>query len=98
MREQPALPREPAAIAGQGAVGADDAVAGDDDADRVRAVRQAHGAHRAGTTDLPRERAIGERLAAGDGAERAPDRLLEGCAADRDGKIVDRVELAREIR
>src|SRR5258708_36848244 len=43
--QQPALALQAAAEAGEGAVGADDAVAGDDDRDRVGAVGQPDRAH-----------------------------------------------------
>src|ERR1700680_5041910 len=72
VREQPALAVDAAAIAGQGAVGTDDAVAGYDDADRVGAVGEADGPHRPRPADAPRELAIGNRRAAGDVAQRAP--------------------------
>jgi hypothetical protein len=45
MVQQPALPIKPTAVAGQAAVAADDAVAGQDEGDGVCAVRGAHGAH-----------------------------------------------------
>ena len=49
--EQVLLRRQAAAVADEGAVGADDAVAGHDDADRVAAVGQAHGAGGVGLAD-----------------------------------------------
>src|SRR5258708_6962759 len=45
MREQPALALDAAAIAGQGAIRSHDAVAGDDDADRIVAIGVADRAH-----------------------------------------------------
>src|SRR4029450_13924461 len=47
--EQRARAVKPAAVAGQGAGGADDPVAGEDDRDRVAAVGHADGPARAGT-------------------------------------------------
>ena len=54
--EQQPLALEPAAVAGQAAVRADDAVAGDDHGDRVLRVGKAHGAGRVRSGDLARAR------------------------------------------
>src|SRR5256885_6485112 len=61
-RQQRALDQQPAAEAGERAVGADDAVAGNDDRQRVRAVREAHGARSTGVAEAPRQLAIGDGL------------------------------------
>lgn len=62
MLEQPALLVEAAGVAGERAVGADDAVAGDDDGDAVLAVRGADGAIGADASDGARDVAIGDAL------------------------------------
>ena len=45
MGQQPALALDAAAIAGERAIGADDAMAGDDDADGIVAIGMADGTH-----------------------------------------------------
>jgi len=76
-RQQRALDQQPAAEAGERAVGADDAVAGNDDRQRVRAVREAHGACASGVAEAARQLAIGDGLTIRDGPQRLPDRQLE---------------------
>src|SRR5205823_7029773 len=76
-RQQRALDQQPAAEAGERAVGADDAVAGNDDRQRVRAVRETHGACPADVAEAARQFAIGDGLTIRDGLERLPDRQLE---------------------
>src|SRR6478735_1630664 len=92
--EQRALGVKAAGVARQRAVGADHAVAGDDDRDLVAAVGAAD---RAGdAADLAREFAVGARLAVRDPAQRAPDVELERRAVfgERD---VEPGPLAREV-
>src|SRR5262245_30390895 len=69
------LRRDAARVAGQVPVGADHAVAGDDDRDLVAAVGAADGARRA--VELPGDLAVRGGLAVGDLAEPGPDGLLE---------------------
>src|SRR5207247_2645158 len=98
VREQPALALDSAAVAGKRPVGADHAVARDDDTDGVRAVGGAHGAHGGGCADAPRERLVRDRLPRRDRPQRGPHPALERRAAriDRDG--VERAPVAREVR
>src|SRR3954447_19517216 len=100
--EQCALGVEPAGVARQRAVGADHAVAGDDDRDLVAAVGPADGAGDA--AELARDVAVGARLAVGDPAQRVPDLELERRAVlgerQREvralaGEVL--VELARDV-
>ena len=49
--DEPALAPQPAAVAGQRAVGSDDAMARDDDPDLVRAIGARHGPYRGRTAD-----------------------------------------------
>ena len=97
MGEQPALARDAAAIARQCPVRSDDAMAGDDDADGIVAIRVAHRTDGGGPPDPLRQRPIGDGLSAGDLAQRPPDAFLEGRAPRRHGQGIDRVELAGEI-
>src|SRR3954466_7891390 len=75
--EQPALALDAAAVADQLAVGANHPVAGDHDADRVRAIGQADRAHRRWAADRARDVTVGSAFSARDPAQRAPDRALE---------------------
>ena len=92
--------RKPAAVAGQGAVGADDAVAGDDDRHWRRANRASHAT---GVEALARflgklasDRAVARRLAVWDLAEGRPDPLLELGAFEVEIQL-ERPALTREV-
>src|SRR4051812_29316400 len=61
--EQPALARDAAGVTGQLAIGADDAMAGHDDTDRICTIRCADSAARARAVELRRECAIRRRAA-----------------------------------
>ena len=87
-REQPRLALEPVGVAARRAVGADDAVAGDQHGDVVGAVRRARRAHRRGPADRRRDLGVAAGLARpGSAAIRAtplPGRRCRGRrAADR---------------
>jgi hypothetical protein len=97
VREQPALAREAAAIAGERMVGANHPVARHDDGDRIRANGKADRAHRRGAADGRRENGIARRRTGRDAAQGGPDRVLERRPAGRDRDIVDRREVAFEI-
>ena len=97
VHQQPTLPLQSAAIAGERRIGADDAVTGHDDRDRVGAIGQAHRAHRLGLPDAGRQRAIADRAAARDAAQFVPYRALEVGAVGGGLDIVDPVEPALEI-
>src|SRR6478609_3945270 len=75
--EQPGLGLDATAEAGQRAVGADDAMAGHDDADRVLAVGSADGAGLVRVPEPARLLAVADRLPVGDGAQRLPRPQLE---------------------
>src|SRR4051794_11674503 len=81
--EQGALAFQAASVAGERPVGADDAVAGDDDGDRVAAIGGADRARGPGALDALGELAVADRLAVGDRAQRLPDLLLERRAGER---------------
>ena len=87
---------EAAAVAGQRAVGADHAVAGDDDRDRVAVVGAADRARRGGLADRARDVAVAGGLAERDPEQRRPDRLLERGPPGRQPQIEARA-LAREV-
>ena len=95
--QQPFLAAKSAAIAGETAVSADDAVAGDDDGHGVGAIRCAYSAHSGGQPDLPRQLAV-RRCAAGFYTpKRVPDALLKVRSVHFDGYVVQRVEVPSEI-
>ena len=95
--EEPPLALHAAAVSGEGAVGADDAMAGNDYADGVGAIRGADGADRVGFADAPGEFAIRDGSAAGDVAESAPDGALKVRTGGFYGDVVDCVEVAGEV-
>src|SRR5688572_7818415 len=95
--EQPALALEPAAVTGQRAVGSDEAMAGNHQADWIRAVREAHRADRQRTLQPVRHAPVAERRSRGNCAQRAPHVALERRAAGLDGNLVDGLQFAREI-
>ena len=94
------LRAKPAAVAGEGAVCPDDAVAGDDDRHRRRADRAADAARveaLAGLLgELAGDRAVARRLAERDLAERCPDPLLELGALEVEIEL-ERPALTREV-
>src|SRR5262249_31584707 len=75
--EQPSLALDPAAIARERAIGADDAMAWDHEADRIGAVGVADRAHRPRTAEFCGERAVAQRRARRDAGEPRPDSALE---------------------
>src|SRR5690606_30755763 len=95
--EQPALAEEPAAVPRERAVGADHPVAGDDDADRVRAVREPDGAGRRRLPEARGKGAVGRRRAGRDLAQRLPEAPLELRAAGLHRDLVERAQVTREV-
>lgn len=73
--------------AGEGAVGADDAVAGDDDAGGIGGVGAADGASGGRRAELGGELAVGARFAEGNREEGGPDALLERSAVKGERKV-----------
>src|SRR3954454_23742005 len=92
--EQLALHIQATGVAGELAGRADDAVAGDDDGDRVHGVRVADCAGDA--AELTPELDVGDGLAVGDLDERVPDALLE-LGAPRGELEVEPLAVAREV-
>ena len=95
--EQRLFDRQPAAVAGERSVAADDAVTRNDDRDRIGSVGETDGAHRFGIADAPRELSVAGGLAVRDIAQRAPHLLLKRRALRRERNI-KRAELAGEVR
>ncbi len=95
--EEPAFAFDAATVSGEGSVGADDAVAGNDDGDGVCSVSGADGADGSGAADFFGEFAVRGCGAAGNCAQGAPDLLLEGGAGGLDGKGVDGLEVSVEV-
>src|SRR5579872_3746672 len=103
--QQRRLARQAAAVACQLAVRADDPVAGNDDRNRVAAVRQPDGASGARQLDPARDLAVGDGLAEADGLQLSPDAPLERSAAGRQRQVEAReragevgIELASRLR
>jgi hypothetical protein len=86
-----------AAVAGEAAVRADDAVARDDDRHGRPPHRGAHGADDVGAAEPLGELRVRDRGAEGDLAQVRPDPLLEGRAAEVEGEV-ERPLLAGEVR
>ena len=96
-RQQEALTLHTAAKTGKASVGADDAVAGDDDGDSIASVRPADRARRPRRADHGGDLAIRTRFAERDRRERAPDPLLEVGAVGRE-RQVECLAASSEIR
>src|SRR4030095_9140451 len=93
----PALAFEPAAIAGERTVRADEAMAWNHDADRVGAVREADRTHRQRTLQPLRQPPIAQGGPRWDFPQGAPHSALERRAAGLDGNLVDGLQFACEI-
>ena len=76
-RQQLPLDRQASAKAGQGAIGTDDAMAGNDDGQWICAIGEADGAAGAGLTDAPGQLPIGDGLTVGNALQLAPYAVLE---------------------
>ena len=77
---------EAPAVAGEAAIGADGAVAGNGEGDGVGGAGGGDGAGGGGLAERAGERGVAARLAARDLLEGAPDALLEGGGADVEGE------------
>ena len=78
---------EASAVAGQAAVAADDAVAGEDDRDGVGAVGIGHCPDGPGGSDGGGQLSVGGGLPVGDAGELLPDALLEVGAGQQEGDV-----------
>ena len=78
---------EASAVAGQVAVAADDAVAGEDDGDGVGAVGIGHSPDGFGESDGGGQFTVGHCLSVGDVGELLPDALLEVGAGQQEGDV-----------
>ena len=95
--EEPALAREPARVAGQGGIAADQAVTRHDDGHGVARVGGSNSADGSGAANSPREGSVGNGAAGRDATERHPHLPLERRAAGLHGNIIDRNQIARQI-
>ena len=75
--EQPLLAFDAAAVAAKMVPGLDDAMARDNDRDRIDVIGLAHRAHRPRRVDLLGHASVGAHLAPGDFAKRVPDAKLK---------------------
>src|SRR6266508_3517026 len=96
--EQVALERDAAAEADHLAAGADDAVARDDDRDRVPVTGDTDGSGRSGITDDSRDFAVRLHLAVRDLSQLGPDGALEVRAAADRQRHGELLEFAGEVR
>ena len=94
--QQPFLDRKPATETGQGSVGADDTVAGNNDGDRITTVCGTHGTHGLRPADVARELAVGPGLSVRDLSQCPPDGALE-LGAFRTQWQVEALEFALKI-
>src|SRR4030081_3252612 len=97
MLQQPALALEPAAILDQRAAGADQAMTGHDDAERIGAIGMADRARRPGHAELGRQRAIAHGGAGRNFWQRVPGLALERRAANAPFDRLEAIEVALEI-
>src|SRR3989442_15774819 len=95
-REQRALSIEPARVTREAAVRSDDAVARNDDADRIAPGRGARGAGAARASGAARELAVGDGLAETDSRDRLPHVLLKRRAFGRE-RGFEALALAAEV-
>ena len=87
-----------AAVAGQRGIGANHAMARNDDGNRIGAVCEADRTDRFGMPDLAGESTVAERAAGGNCAQCRPDDTLKGRAVCFSRQFVDRVKIAFKIR
>src|SRR6266568_805920 len=95
-REQRAFSIEPARITRKTAVRADDAVAGNDNADRIAPGRGARGARAARKPGAARELGVGDGVAESDRRDRLPHGLLKRRAVGRERRL-EALALAAEV-
>ena len=95
MGEQPALALEPSGVAGERAAGANDAMAGDGDADEVGVTCTAHGTRGTRLSHARGYSATGGDL--GDAAELSPNGHLKLRTAKLELRIPERGQLAGEV-
>lgn len=98
MTQQPLLALHATGIAGQGTVASDDAMAGNDNANGIRAIGGPHRTRGACAAQLLRELAVMHDLPAGNGPQRLPHFTLERGASRGGGECIDDAEIALEVR
>ena len=97
MKQQPALPADPAAVSGKTPISADDSVARNHNGNWVCAVGQANRTDGFRAAQLSRQRPITQRGSGFDRSECRPNLALKRRASGRDGNRIDRIEIAQEI-
>ena len=80
--QQGSLAVEAAGVAGERAIGSNNAVAGNDEGDGIASHGAAYGLRRA-ATDAASQFAVGHRLSVGDSKQGLPNTLLEWCASQQ---------------
>src|SRR4029079_4693472 len=95
---QPTLAIGSEAVPADRPVGAHDTVARHDETNRVGRVRGTDSTRRARRTDVLREPAVAPRLPDRDLAQRVPNLVLERRAARVHLDLVERTDVAREVR
>src|SRR5205085_6717507 len=85
--EERGLARRPPAVPAERAVGAHDAVAGDEQRDAIARARPRHRSDRARAADLGGDGGVRSRAAVRDLLQRLPDPPLKGGGGDVDGKL-----------
>src|SRR5438067_10810329 len=95
--EEPALAFDAAAVAGEGAVGADDAMTGDDNSDGIGAVGEADCPDCGWAADSIGEFAVGDGGAERNLSQSLPYLTLEGRAIGFDWEGVDGGEVSCEV-
>lgn len=75
--EKPTFYSKPAGKTAELSVGVDDAMAGNENGNRILSASAAHRAEAVGMADVPRDRPITACLSMGNSSERSPDLLLE---------------------
>ena len=96
--QEPPLVLQAAAISSEGAIRTDDAMAGDDNRNRVGTIRGADRPAGALAPDERRELSVGRGAPGRDGPERFPHFLLERGAASDNGNVIDGMEVTLEVR
>ncbi len=97
MAQEPALAFDAATVASEGTVGADHAVARNNDPNGIGTIGQADGSDGVWAADALREGSVRDSGAAGYLPQGTPDFALKGCASSLHGQRVNRGQVASKI-
>jgi hypothetical protein len=97
VRQQPALSLKAPTVAGQRAIGSDHAVAGHDNPNRIRSIRQPNCAYGGRPPNPLRELAIRDGGSAGNFPQLLPYYLLEWSSSCAHRQVIDDGKLSRKI-